>query len=173
MEAGGIGYSLLIPFSAFTKLPANEENVLLFLSHIVREDSETLYGFFEKEERDLFEKLLAVSGIGPKTALAIVGHIDQETFHQAIQRADILFLSKIPGIGKKTAERVILEMRDKIDKTKASSFPSGGSLEGDAINALCNLGYPFSEAKNAVFAAMKKEAKDLGKIITTALQSIH
>ncbi|MBU6446860.1 MAG: Holliday junction branch migration protein RuvA, partial [Verrucomicrobia bacterium] len=113
VETGGIGYRLTIPFSAYTKLPSGGA-VHLFLSQVVREDSNTLYAFIEKEERDLFETLITLSGIGPKTALSIIGHLEMGAFHRAIHAADVRLLSKIPGLGKKTAEKLVIEMRDKV-----------------------------------------------------------
>jgi len=179
VEAGGIGYRLSIPLSTFNRLPATKNSVELYLSHIVREDSETLYAFMTKEERNLFESVLAVSGIGPKTGSAIVGHIDTATFQKAIAGSDISLLSKIPGIGKKTAERLVVEMRDKFKgkgKTVFATAPQilENSLLSDAFSALINLGYPPMDAQKAVQAALaeKKEETDLGRLITAALQKI-
>lgn len=178
VEAGGIGYRLVIPVSTFHRLPPLKSSVELYLSHIVREDSETLYAFLTKEERNLFESVLAVSGIGPKTGAAIVGHMDSGTFQKAISGSNIALLSKIPGIGKKTAERLVVEMRDKFKgKGKlvaASPQIMENSLLSDAFSALTNLGYPPMEAQKAIQAVLaeKKEEKDLGKFIAAALQKI-
>ncbi|MBX7066469.1 MAG: Holliday junction branch migration protein RuvA [Parachlamydiales bacterium] len=175
VEAGGIGYRLTIPFSTYTKLPAAGQ-VLMFLSQVVREDSNTLYAFIEKEERDLFETLITLSGIGPKTALSIIGHLEIGAFHRAIASADVQLLSKIPGIGKKTAERLVIEMRDKIKgiKTKGVALSAADGIVGDAMNALLNLGYNPMEAQKAVQSVMqeKKNETDLGRIITAALQKL-
>lgn len=176
VEVNGIGYRLAIPFSAYTKLPFSGP-VHFFLSQVVREDSETLYAFLEKEERDLFEVLITLSGIGPKTALAIIGHLDVGAFQRAIAAADVRLLSKIPGIGKKTAERLVIEMRDKFKggaKGKAIALSSADGLIGDAMGALVNLGYNPMEAQKALeaFLGEKKGETDLGKIITGALQKI-
>src|SRR3989344_8396803 len=124
VETGGISYRLTIPLNTYTKLPSLETPIHLFLSHIVREDAHTLYAFWVKEERDLFEVLINLSGIGPKTAAAIVGHMEIDAFHHAITAADIRILSKIPGIGKKTAERLVIEMRDKIKLKKENGYLS-------------------------------------------------
>ncbi len=177
VESGGIGYRLTIPLSTYTRLPALEKPVQLFLSHVVREDSETLYAFLSREERDLFELLITISGIGPKTALAIIGHMEMGAFQRAISNADVRLLSKIPGIGKKTAERLVIEMRDKFKggkKEKTVLLSSAGDLIGDAMNALLHLGYNPLEAQKALHAVMeeRKEETDLGKIITAALQKI-
>lgn len=177
VETGGIGYRLTIPLSTYTRLPALEKSVQFFLSQVVREDSNTLYAFLIQEERDLFETLITISGIGPKTAVAIIGHMEMGAFQRAIAAADIRLLSKIPGIGKKTAERLVIEMRDKLKggkKDKAIPLTAADGVIGDAINALLHLGYNPLEAQKAVQAALeeKKDESDLGKIITAALQKI-
>lgn len=177
VDVGGIGYRLTIPLSTYTRLPALEKIIQLFLSQVVREDSNTLYAFLLKEERDLFEILITLSGIGPKTALAIIGHMELGAFQRAIASADVRILSKIPGIGKKTAERLVIEMRDKFKvgkKEKPIALNSADGIIGDAMNALLHLGYNPLEAQKAVLAVLeeKKDETDLGKIITAALQKI-
>lgn len=168
VEAAGVGYRLSIPLSTYAKLPATGAPIYLFLSQVVREDSNTLYAFLCKDERNLFETLITISGIGPKTGLAIIGHIEIGAFQNAIAASDTRLLSKIPGIGKKTAERLVIEMRDKFKgKTK------GTTLLGDAVTALLNLGYNPLSAQKAVQAVLEEKAEtDLAKIITAALQKI-
>lgn len=153
----------------------------LYLSQVIREDSHTLYAFDQKEERNLFEMLLTVSGIGPKTAVAIIGHVEMNAFQRAIHTSDIRLLSKLPGIGKKTAERLILDMRDKFKVAgKKQPFSSLSlpddtpSLHADAILALVNLGYNALQAGQAVNAAQREhpEETELGRFITLALQKI-
>jgi Holliday junction DNA helicase RuvA len=184
VETSGIGYKLSIPLSTYSRLPATGRPIELYLSHIVREDSESLYAFLSKEERDLFEVLLGISGIGPKTALAIIGHTDFATFQRAISSADTRLLSKIPGVGKKTAERLVIEMRDKFNKGLGKkgklsggmvSLPSGGDpILTDALSALVNLGYAHADAHKALSEALeeKKDEADLGRLITAALQKM-
>ena len=176
VETHGIGYRLSIPLSTYSRLPAIEKELVLFLSHVVREDSETLFAFLTKEERNLFETLITISGIGPKTAQSIVGHIDIGSFERAVMASDTKLLSKVPGIGKKTAERLVIEMRDKF-KGKGSSQISSlsdGSLAGDAVQALMNLGYQPLAAHQAVQAVLKdkKDESDLARLITSGLQKI-
>jgi Holliday junction DNA helicase RuvA len=176
IEIGGIGYRLSIPLSTYTRLPDLGKNLQLFLSQVVREDSQTLYAFLIKEERDLFETLITLSGIGPKSALSIIGHLEIQAFQRAIAAADVRLLSKIPGIGKKTSEKLVIEMRDKFKTTKGKTTtltPADGIM-GDAMSALLNLGYNPLEAQKAVQAVLeeRKEESDLGKIITAALQKI-
>lgn len=178
IEAGGIGYRLTIPLSTYTRLPAIGTPLELFLSHIVREDSETLYAFLTREERDLFELLLTISGIGPKTANSVVGHVDVSSFQRAVSSSDHRLLSKIPGIGKKTAERLVLEMKDKFQPTSKKgkapiSLPQATPLATDACLALINLGYAPQDAHDAVHEALKgSEETDLGRLITLALRKI-
>ena len=177
VECGGISYRLVVPLSTYLRLPNAPSSVLLYLSHIVREDAHTLYAFISQEERDLFETLIGISGIGPKTAAGIIGHMDFATFQRAIASAEVNILSKIPGIGKKTAERLVIEMRDKV-KGKGKGLPAhlsmpGGGLVSDAVGALMNLGYNPLDAQNAVQTAMEKNKgeTDLGRLITASLKN--
>ncbi len=180
VETGGIGYRLSIPLNTYARLPSLDTSVHLHLSQVVREDAHTLYAFMAKEERDLFETLITLSGIGPKTALAIIGHMDINALHHAVVSADIRILSKIPGIGKKTAERLVIEMRDKFknmhkkEKGMPMAVSSSDTLLADAVNALMNLGYHPMEAQKAVQTARKEEPGeiDLGTLITLALRKI-
>lgn len=175
VEANGIGYRLMVSLSTSSRLPNLEDTVHLHLLQVVREDSHTLYAFLEKQERDFFEVLISVSGIGPKTGLGIIGHMDIATLQSAIVNQDTRILSQLPGIGKKTAERLVLEMRDKIKKLYKTglplSVPSGDPLVSDAIAALMNLGYNPMQAQKAV-KSVEKEATDLGSLITLALKKI-
>lgn len=175
IETHGIAYKILIPLSAFHAIQPG--NTLLYTSFQVKEDSQSLYGFVTKQDRDLFELLITISGIGPKTALALVGHLDFSTFQTAIANANVLLLSKVPGIGKKTAERLIIEMKDKFKKILKDlpPLPAGpGSMMVDAINALIHLGYNPLESQKAVQKAHeeKKGHSDLGSLISYALQKI-
>lgn len=178
VEVSGICYRLSIPLNTFTRLPAVNSPTHLFLSQVIREDAHTLYAFIEKDERDFFEVLITISGIGPKTAIAIIGHIEMNSLHNAILSADIRILSKIPGIGKKTAERLVIELRDKLKnmhkKDKGAPYISlGDTLLSDAVNALMNLGYNPIEAQKAVQTArQEEEPSDLGSLITRALKKI-
>jgi len=175
VEAYGIGYRLMIPLNTYTRLPQANTAVHLYLSQVVREDAHTLYAFIVKEERDLFELLITISGIGPKTALAIVGHMEMQALQHAIGAADTRLLSKIPGIGKKTAERLVIELRDKLKpKQKGAAVPLSMGLVADAVNTLMNLGYGPVEAQKAVQAAHQeaKEEKDLGRLIALSLKKI-
>jgi holliday junction DNA helicase RuvA len=182
VEAQGVGFSLLIPFNNFSKLPALGSSLTLFTSFVVREDSQKLFGFLTRCQRDLFESLIEVSGIGPKTALCLVGHMEINDLQAAISQSNTQLICKIPGIGKKTAERLVVEMRDKIKKGMGK-FSGLHSLEGsgeeqgvvaDAISALINLGYNGALAQKAIKSALAKTKgePELAALITAALRSI-
>jgi Holliday junction DNA helicase RuvA len=149
------------------------------LSQVIREDAHILYAFLQKEERDLFEVLLSISGIGPKTAAGIIGHMEVGAFQRAISTADVRLLSKMPGIGKKTAERLVIEMRDKFKskgKGRDLAMPATNlnGVAGDAMSALINLGYNALDAHKAVEEAIKTNPNesDLGRLITASLRYI-
>ncbi|MCB1108848.1 MAG: Holliday junction branch migration protein RuvA [Chlamydiia bacterium] len=175
IEAGGIGYLICIPLNTYSELTGSlGQDILLYLSHIVREDSENLYGFHTKNERELFEKIGNVSGIGPKTALSIIGHMHPEALEWAIAKQDVAALSKIPGIGNKTAQRMILELQGKIMKKTLDSLPdtAATSISQDAISALMQLGYNLDKSQKAVSKALASTAEtpDLSALISQALK---
>jgi Holliday junction DNA helicase RuvA len=178
-----MGYQVYIPVNAFSKLPQIENLIHLHLSFVVREFSQTLYGFLSQKERDLFEALLDVSGVGPKLALSIVGHLSMSELHQALTSKDIPRLIKVPGIGKKTAERLIVELRDKAatlfpitPEEFTISVPSDPKNETirDALSALINLGYNQAAAQKAIKKTLDNlpENPDLGMVITNALKHV-
>ena len=158
INAGGIGYQILIPLSSYNKLAARGSRLRILTHHHVREDSQILYGFSSAEERDLFRLLLAhVTGVGPKLALAILSGMSVVDFKSAVVTSDIAAISKISGVGKKTAERVVLELKDKLGvaaEWEAASRENGPSgIERhlhDAVLALISLGYKQVDAHKAV-----------------------
>ena len=158
LEVNGVGYEALIPLSSYDKLPQPGQPVRLLTQLIVREDAHTLYGFMTSEERDLFRLLIhTVSGIGPKTALNILSGISVAAFRGAVASADIKALSQISGVGKKTAERIIVELKDKIGMAgawEASSaqraLSTGEQKLNDAVLALIALGFKQVEAHDSV-----------------------
>jgi len=154
VETAGVGYELTISIPTFSALPDAGAEVSLYVYTHVREDALALFGFLRAEEKRLFEKLLAVSGIGPKLAITILSGMPTENMIAAIRGNDIAQLTRIPGIGRKTAERMVLELRDKLDSFAATppTTPAGG-MEEDAISALVNLGYQRGIAEKAVAAA--------------------
>jgi Holliday junction DNA helicase RuvA len=161
VDVNGVGYEALIPLSSFDKLPAPGQPVKLLTQLIVREDAHTLYGFMSAAERDLFRLLInSVSGIGPKTALNILSGMNVVTFRGAVAGSDVKALSQISGVGKKTAERIVVELRDKIGAAgalEAASAKHGLSPDdqktNDATLALMALGFKQIEAHDAVRAA--------------------
>ncbi len=185
IETSGIGYRISIPANVFAKLPALGTEIQLHLSFIVREQSHTLYGFLSEQERILFDALLAVSGIGPKSALSLIGHLSLQDLHRAIHKGELNVITKVPGIGKKTAERLIIEMRDKVDQLlppdpsdlaafhALHSDPAAQKIN-DAMNALINLGYNQATAQKALKKSMTDlpEGVNLAELITHALSKI-
>jgi len=161
VDVNGVGYEALIPLSSFDKLPQPGQSIKLLTQLVIREDAHTLYGFMTPEERDLFRLLVhTVSGIGPKTALNVLSGISVTAFRGAVAGGDLKALSKISGVGKKTAERIVVELRDKIGMAgawEAASARHGLSAEeqriNDAVLALVALGFKQIEAHDSVRAA--------------------
>jgi Holliday junction DNA helicase RuvA len=175
IETHGIGYKLAIPLNNFSKLPQIGKETFLYVSTVIREDAHKSYGFCSREERDFFEKLIDVSGIGPKTALALIGHMDLTDLQLAISQSNITILSKVPGIGKKTAERLVVELKDKAAKIADITVPatSEPSVFSDALSALVNLGYHPLQAQKAIKEILKDQKSDidLATVITHALRA--
>jgi holliday junction DNA helicase RuvA len=158
VEAGGVGYDLVISVPTFSDLPAVGAEVALHVHTHVREDALALFGFLRPQEKQLFEKLIGVSGIGPKLAITILSGMPTDAMVAAIRGNDVARLTRIPGIGKKTAERMVLELRDKLaafGETPAAIAPGG--IDEDVISALLNLGYQRPTAERAL-AAVKNGA---------------
>jgi len=162
IEVGGIGYELEAPMSTFYTLPAVGERVRLLTHLVVREDAHILYGFGTAEERALFRSLLKVSGVGPRIALAILSGVNAAAFARCVVERDTATLTRIPGVGRKTAERLIVEMRDRVDATGAVSgttaVPAGA--EGEAFSALVALGYKPAEATQMLKGAGNGTTED-------------
>lgn len=179
LEVNGIGYKIFVPISLFAKLPPLESSCLVHTSYVVREFAATLYGFLESDERNLFEVLQNVSGVGPKMALNLIGHLDLASLHHAIHHDSIDVLCKVPGIGRKTAERLIVELRDKLqyvpsELSVAISLPQNAHHK-DAVNALVNLGYQGAVAQKAIKKSLQElpENADLSTLITHALRNVN
>ncbi len=147
VEVGGVGYELNVPMSTFYALPATGAAVSLFTHLVVREDAHLLYGFASAEERSVFRQLIRVSGIGPRTALAVLSGMSVGDLAQAVALQDAARLVRIPGIGKKTAERLLLELKGKLAEAVGEPSTERG---GDVVNALVALGYSDKEALGAV-----------------------
>jgi len=158
VETAGVGYDVTISVPTFSDLPAIGAEVALHIHTHVREDVLALYGFLRPSEKLLFEKLITVSGIGPKLAITILSGMAADEMVGAIRGNDIARLTRIPGIGKKTAERIVLELRDKLPEalpTSAPAAPPMNATQEDVLSALLNLGYQRAAAEKALAAAMK------------------
>lgn len=162
VDVGGVGYDVLVPLSTFYGLGEPGSSVTLRVHTHVREDAIALYGFSTPLELDLFERLIAINGIGPKLALAVLSGIDPAELVRAIRAQDVARLTRIPGVGKKTAERIGLELKDRLPHAAAAPETLGGAEDdrrSDLLSALTNLGYKGAVADKAVDAAMKKTPK--------------
>ena len=160
VDVRGVGYEVQVPLSTFYQMPEPGSDVLLRIHTHVREDTLALFGFITTLEQQIFERLIAIGGVGPKLALAVLSGIEAGDLLRAIQLGDAARLTTIPGIGKKTAERITLELRDRLAKLAASSPDAGGpaakgDMRGDLLSALVNLGYHRPLAERAVDAALK------------------
>ena len=154
VETHGVGYDVAISVPTFTEMPAAGADVALHIHTHVREDALSLYGFLRLAEKHLFEKLLTVSGIGPTLAIKILSGMPADEMVGAIRGGDLVRLTRIPGIGKKTAERMVLELRDKLPAAGTSEIaPQASPVEEDVISALVNLGYPRAAAEKALLAS--------------------
>lgn len=180
IDVGGVGYEVEAPMSTFYDLPDVGEPVTLVTHLVVREDAHVLYGFLREHDRALFRSLLKVTGVGAKMALAILSGMDAQRFALCVEQEDITALSRLPGIGKKTAQRLVMEMKDRVagpgialgpGAAGALTAPAGGEPLADAISALIALGYRPTDASR-----MARAADDGGKtseeIIRAALKSV-
>ena len=161
LEVGGVGYEVLIPLSTYDRLPATGEDCLLLTCHIVREDDEQLFGFATEDEKKIFNQLRNVSGVGPKLALAALSGLSIREFKRCVAEGDVKRLSSVRGIGRKTAERMVVELRDKIDPVEALAMrmPAGTpaaaeTVMRDTLLALEQLGYSHDIARKMVQAAL-------------------
>jgi Holliday junction DNA helicase RuvA len=151
VEAHGVGYEVDVPMSTFFQLPATGSVVTLHTHLIVREDAHLLFGFATDQERQVFRKLLKISGVGARTALSVLSGMSVSELYQAVSSHDGGRLTKIPGIGKKTAERLLLELRDKLGADTGAPAPGGDAeIRYDALHALLALGYSDKEATHAL-----------------------
>ena len=179
IEVNGVGYELLIPLSSFEKLPGLGEAVVLKTQLVVREDSQTLYGFATEDERDMFKMIQSVSGIGPRLALNVLSGMAVDSFKLAIGSGDVKRLSSINGIGKKTAERMVLELKDKVDHLHGDLPTALGQVPGDldksisdTVAALEALGSKSVEAQKSAQAAkaMLGDQASVEELVRAALK---
>ncbi len=177
VDVGGVGYLVQVPLSTYAALGELHTEVTLLIHTHVREDALALYGFVSAREKHFFEMLLSASGVGPTLALKILSGMSVEELVPAIRGSDLARLTRIPGVGRKTAERIVVELKDKLEavavetERPAASSPAG--IETDVISALVNLGYDGRAAENAVGEA-KREAGtgNFEKLLRGALQSL-
>jgi Holliday junction DNA helicase RuvA len=164
VDVNGVGYDVHVPLSTFYEMAETGEEIALRIHTHVREDALLLYGFATRLELQIFERLISVSGIGPKLALAVLSGIEPNELVSAIRTANVVRLTGIPGIGKKIAERIGLELKDKMasfvpaEMTASQTTPTGETLRDDVLSALMNLGYHRPLAERAVDSALKKSA---------------
>lgn len=177
VDVGGVGYVVLVPLSTFAALGELHTDVTLLIHTHVREDALSLYGFVSSREKHFFEMLLSASGVGPSLALKILSGMSVEELVPAIRGGDLARLTRIPGVGRKTAERMVVELKDKLDAVTveadrpAASSPAG--VEADVVSALVNLGYDGRSAESAVGEA-KREAgtSNFEKLLRVTLQAL-
>lgn len=175
----GVGYQVFVTPSSIAQLPASIDSKIQFHIHThVREDQITLYGFLTAHELQIFQRLLNVQGIGPKLALTVLAGLAPQDFVSAVVNDDLVRLNAIPGIGKKTAERIVLDLKDRLIKDGMVTLPSiaGGTsvsgVRGDAISALINLGYQRLDAERAVARLKRDESIPLSQLLKDALKEI-
>lgn len=182
LDVNGVGYELEVPMTTLYRLPSVGEPVTLHTHLVVREDAHLLYGFFEKRERELFRELIRLNGVGPKLALALMSGLEVDELVRCVQAQDTAALVKVPGVGKKTAERLLVELKDRFKAWE--SIPSiaplvvepqlaqaVSSAENDAVSALISLGYKPQEASRAV-AAIKEDGLSSEDLIRRALRGM-
>ena len=179
LEVQGVGYEVEAPMTTFYELPVTGERVTLFTHQVVREDAHLLFGFTRQRDRDLFRLLIRVSGVGPKLALAVLSTMDAVAFARCVHGQDAASLTRVPGVGKKTAERLLIEMRDRLDQAApafeplvVSSGPAADPADprAEAVSALVALGFKPQEASQRV-RSVARDGMACEDIIRTALQS--
>ena len=182
IEAGGIGYQVFISLQTFDYLPSVGENLKIYTYLYLREDAMILYGFLTKDDLELFKLLISVSGIGPKGGLAILSTLEADDLRFAILSGDAKAISKAPGVGGKTAQRVILELKDKLsledafeaktEHVQKNAAAAGGSVKYDAVMALTALGYSSTESLKAVSTVEITEDMDVEEVLKAALKHL-
>jgi len=176
IDVSGLGYEVFIPLSTYEKLPALGNQVKLHTHHHIREDAMQLYGFISQEEKDTFALLMTISGVGAKVALSVLSAVSVDEFRRSVAQGDMKSLTKIPGIGKKSAERMMLELKDKVGMIRVADTARIFELTSinEAVSALLNLGASPQMAEFAVYKAEKILGKDarIEEIIAQALKSM-
>lgn len=178
VDTGSVGYRLFVSLNTLMGLPEAGEEVVLHTVTVVRDDAMHLYGFGDTQERDLFNLLVQVKGIGPKVALSLLGGLKPADLKNAISREDAAWISTVPGVGTKTAERIVLELKDKVvpagDDLAAVVAGVDEQVISDVVSALANLGYPVAQGKKTVKKVLEKEDRpeDFDSIIRESLKEL-
>lgn len=182
VEVNGVCYEVQVPMTTAYRLPETGKDIQLHTHFVVREDAQLLYGFYQQQDKDMFRALIKVNGVGPKMALAILSGMETDDFVRTVQNNDVSAMVSMPGIGKKTAERLIVEMRDRLSEWQAAGDPTAfaAALSGssafarDAETALLALGYKPQQAARAVSAVLKEnpDVADSEALIRLALKSM-
>jgi Holliday junction DNA helicase RuvA len=175
VNVNGVGYQVLVSLQTFYRLPALHESVSLQIHTHLREDALLLYGFLEEKEKASFLLLKGVTGIGPRLALNILSGIPVDELESALRTSDVTRLVAVPGVGKKTAERLVVELREKVGAFENGQGVSGGQVpvSAEATSALVNLGYRHAEAEKAVRAALQRGATSIADLIRESLRSLR
>jgi len=175
VDVHGVGYQVFVSLNAFYALPHQGEPVQLHVQTQMRENALELFGFLDPLEKTLFGCLLAVAGIGPRTALNILSGVPTADLMEAIAAGDVARLVAVPGVGRKTADRLVVELQDRVRKLRGQAVDDGrspGRLEAEAASALVNLGYRQNEAERAVRDVVGRGANDVAAVIRQALQRL-
>lgn len=181
IDVNGVGYAVEVPMSTYYQLPALNDDVTLHIHYVVREDAHLLYGFYEKKERELFRELIRLNGVGPKLALALMSTLSVNEMVEVVRQQNTAVLVKVPGVGKKTAERLLIELKDRFKSWEGSDVVTplaeevgvismATSAEADAVSALIALGYKPPEASRAVSLIADKETLSSEELIRRALK---
>ncbi len=175
IDCHGVGYEADVSMTTFYQLPEVGQQISIWTHLLIKDDAHSLVGFTTEQERSLFRQLIRINGVGPKMALAILSGIDERQFALCVANNDVAMLTRLPGVGKKTAERLIIEMRDKldvvVDDVPMASPGGGSSVIGEAIEALQALGYKPADAEKMISRAQQGEAADsASELIRRALQ---
>ena len=168
---GGVGYAVTVPLGVLERLPAPGSRLSLYTELVVREDGWSLYGFDRTGERTVFQRLLSASGVGPKLALAVLSTLGPERAVRSLKERDIAALATVPGIGRKKAEKLIVELGDRFEAVPAD-LPVAPGPGGEAVQALVRLGYPAPQAEDATRRAIAEGITETAKVIRHALQSL-
>ncbi|KAF0134845.1 MAG: holliday junction DNA helicase RuvA [Candidatus Saganbacteria bacterium] len=179
IDVNGVGYKTFIPAASQSQIPAIGEKIKIYTEQVVREDSVSLYGFLSKEERNLFNNLISVNGVGPKSAMAIISNIPLSKLVSAITQGNAGLITSVPGVGSKTAQKIIIDLKEKIAKQYAGrtaqmieGIHGDTSLISDALSALVTLGYSPREAREVIMKIDLEKNKSVEEIIKVALKNL-